>query len=386
MTDTLPTVWPADPHTLVKHAILEEYLKRWFPILTQQARKVGTNREILYVDGFAGPGEYQGGEPGSPIIAMRAAIHHQIQFPLPVTMLFIELDKKRFDHLQTVIKPLLDTAGKSKNIHAVEPRNGDCDVVLNEMLDGFANRRITFGPALAFLDQFGYGEVSMALIARIMSIQQCEVFTYLNYKDMHRWMSDPAKASAMTRAFGGDEWRECIGLEERQARAGLLARYKAALKDKNRGNAKYVVSFLMFDKVGRPLYWLLFCTNSLHGLREMKKAMWKVDESGEFQFSDKDNPAQLKLLAQAFDDEWLADELAKRLTGQTMTVAEAEEFVLVETACCLYKGALVKLEATNRLTPVDPPPKRKKGTFADDQMKIKFVEPKPVKKALTLFD
>jgi three-Cys-motif partner protein len=372
MTDNLPTVWKADPHTLVKHAILREYLNRWFPILTRQARKVSTNREILYVDGFAGPGEYEGGEPGSPVIAMQAAMQHQVKFPVPVTMLFIELDRERFDHLQTVIAPLLEQAASSQNIHAVKPQRGDCDKVLNEVLDDFARRRIAFGPALAFLDQFGYGEVPMALIRRIMSIPQCEVFTYLNYKEMHRWMSDPDKANAMTRAFGGEEWRECIGLADRQARDGLLARYKDALKDKERGNAKYVVSFLMFDKQDRPLYWLLFCTNSLHGLGEMKKAMWQVDESGEFQFSDRDNPDQLKLLSEAFDDEWLGDELASRLVGRTMTVAETEEFVLVETPCYLFKGALAKLESSNRLSPIDPPPKRRKGTFPDEQMKIKF--------------
>jgi len=375
MTDSLPTVWPLEPHTSVKHAILREYLNRWFPILTRQAKKVGTNREILYVDGFAGPGAYEGGEPGSPVIAMQAALQHQVKFPVPVTMLFIELDRDRFDHLQTVIAPLLQQAASSQNIHAVKPQRGDCDKVLNETLDEFDRRRIAFGPALAFLDQFGYGEVPMSLVRRIMSIPQCEVFTYLNYKDMHRWMADPDKASAMNRAFGGDEWRECIRLADREARDGLLTRYKNALKERERGNAKYVVSFLMFDKNARPLYWLVFCTNSLHGLREMKKAMWQVDKSGEFKFSDKDNPDQLKLLAESFDDDWLADELGKRLAGTTMTVAEAEEFVLVETPCYLFKGALEALEVSNKLTAVDAPRKRRKGTFPDENMKIKFAAP-----------
>jgi hypothetical protein len=33
--------------------------------------------ELLYVDGFAGPGVYEGGEMGSPIIALRAALLHR---------------------------------------------------------------------------------------------------------------------------------------------------------------------------------------------------------------------------------------------------------------------------------------------------------------------
>jgi three-Cys-motif partner protein len=68
MIDSLPTVWPAEPHTLVKHKILRRYVQAWFPILTQQAqnlrRQYGNldSREILFIDGFAGPGEYEGGE------------------------------------------------------------------------------------------------------------------------------------------------------------------------------------------------------------------------------------------------------------------------------------------------------------------------------------
>ena len=40
--------------------------------------------EILYIDGFAGPGEYEGGEAGSPIIALDTALisgpHSQRKF------------------------------------------------------------------------------------------------------------------------------------------------------------------------------------------------------------------------------------------------------------------------------------------------------------------
>src|SRR5437016_1710637 len=72
MADTLPTTWPADPHTLAKHAILQRYLQAWFPILTRQASslahqyKSAPRREILFIDGFAGPGEYTNGKEGSP--------------------------------------------------------------------------------------------------------------------------------------------------------------------------------------------------------------------------------------------------------------------------------------------------------------------------------
>jgi len=204
MADTLATTWHADPHTLAKHAILQRYLQAWFPILSRQAlvlaRQYGNapSREILFIDGFAGPGEYTNGKEGSPLIALKAALNHDTSFPDPVRMLFIEEREDRFEHLQKVLAPHLELVRKCSNIRAVDPVPGDCDSVLNALLDECERKRIAFGPALAFLDQFGYGAVSMALISRILKFGQCEVFTYLDYKDMNRWITDPSKAVAFT--------------------------------------------------------------------------------------------------------------------------------------------------------------------------------------------
>lgn len=369
MTDTLGTIWDAEPHTLVKHAILRRYLQAWFPILTSQAKllqkQYGSlrSREILFVDGFAGPGEYTGGEPGSPVIALRAALDHGRSFPMPVQLLFVENNEKRFRHLESVLQPDLERATKSPNIRGASPRLGECDTVLSELLNQCDRTQTTFGPALAFFDQFGYGGVSMDLIRRVLSFPQCEVFTYLNYKDMNRWISDPHKADAFTRAFGGEEWRECIALPEQQRRSSLLDMYKTALRQ--RAQSKYLVSFMMFDKNDVPLYWLLFCTNNLRGLEEMKRSMWAVDKTGEFRFSDRDNPEQLGLLERCFDQGWLAEEMGLRLAGRTMTVLAIKEFVLAETPCHLFKAALKALESTKAAVAVNQPIGRKPGTFPE---------------------
>lgn len=384
MGDTLPTVWPASPHTLAKHAILERYLQAWLPILTRQSaqlqRQFGphkSSREILFIDGFAGPGEYEHGERGSPVIALQTALNHTVRFPIPIRMLFIEQRADRFRNLQRVLSPFLAKARSSPNICGVEPREGDCDTVLREFLDQYERQDIRFGPALAFLDQFGYGAVSMDLISRILRYPQCEVFTYLDYKDMNRWITDSNKKSTFSRAFGGAEWEECIKLPERDRRSRLFALYKQALKD--RGGAEHVTSFVMFDKDERPLYWLLFCTNNLRGLEEMKKAMWKVDNTGGFRFSDRDNPDQLSLLDVAFDQVWLADELASRLAGRTMSVAAIKEFVLTETPCYLFKAAMKSLELgkDKKVVVTQAPTERKPGTYPDEALKhieIRFAE------------
>jgi three-Cys-motif partner protein len=285
-------------------------------------------------------------------------------------MLFIEQRPDRFAHLQAVLTPHLSQVAQSPNVRVDPPRQGDCDAVLHAMLDELEKKQISFGPALAFLDQFGYGAVSMDLIRRVMLYGQCEVFTYLDYKDMNRWITDPKKSAAFARAFGGDEWKQCIDLPEGSRRTRLLEEYKRALKDPHRGKAKYVTSFLMYDRNDTPLYWLLFCTNNLRGLEEMKRAMWSVDKTGSFRFSDKDDPGQLRLLDESYSQEWLAEDLATKLAGRTMTVAQVKEFVLSETPPYLFKPALKSLETSrcNPLIIVQQPNGRKAGTYPDEML------------------
>ena len=66
------TLWPLEPHTEAKHRLLQRYLGAWFPILSRSSGR------IVFFDGFAGPGEFEGGEPGSPILALQTLLDHQI--------------------------------------------------------------------------------------------------------------------------------------------------------------------------------------------------------------------------------------------------------------------------------------------------------------------
>lgn len=79
------TQWTLEPHTRAKHEILKRYLSAWFPILSQ-----GGFPEVLYVDGFAGPGRYSKGEEGSPIIALKAALEHMATLQSRIRFLFVE--------------------------------------------------------------------------------------------------------------------------------------------------------------------------------------------------------------------------------------------------------------------------------------------------------
>ena len=73
--------------------MLEHYLA-WLPTRNKNGR--------IFVDGFAGPGEYDGGEEGSPVVAMRVLAEHSAKEMInaEVVFFFIEEEPRRARHLR----------------------------------------------------------------------------------------------------------------------------------------------------------------------------------------------------------------------------------------------------------------------------------------------
>ncbi|HEX5055610.1 MAG TPA: three-Cys-motif partner protein TcmP [Gammaproteobacteria bacterium] len=365
MSDELPTIWPYEPHTQAKHQILIKYLQAWTPILSRQAGAVSRKTtDIIYIDGFAGPGIYESGEPGSPILAIQAVLNHSQKFPIPICLYFIEDRRDRYDRLLLEIDKYQNQIKSSPNISLPKPLHGDCSENLLKIINERNDKNKPFGPALIFLDQFGYSQVPISLINTIMAMPQCEILTYFNWDHLNRFISDSTKWRGITEAYGSDEWKQAIDKKGIERRNHILSFYKKALYEKAR--VKYVIEFAMCGPDNNLLYWLFFCTNNLRGLEEMKKAMWGVDSTGSFRFSDKDNPDQLSLLSNYTQDS-LASELKKELLGKTMTLEQTKEYVLVNTPCYLYKEALKKLESRGQIQIRNVPETRRKGTFPDEK-------------------
>lgn len=370
MTDNLPTIWNASAHTLAKHQILKTYLGAWMPIMSREVERRGEdNRSLLFVDGFAGPGVYEGGELGSPILALKSVIEHRQDFPIPVRFLFIENDKERFAELEKSLHGIVHETSKCTKIAKIVIKRGSCEDILNDGFDEYEKRSCQIGPALFFLDQFGYSDVPMELVKRIMSKKWCEVFSYLNWDRMQQFTSDESKWKSISSAFGGDEWREVLTIPHSKRTGFMLQEYKKAMKAK--AQVRYIWHFAMCNNNDKLVYWLFFCTNNLRGLEEMKRAMWSVDSTGGFRYSDRDDPLQMNLFEKLTDDA-LAEELTEKLCGKNMTVAEIKEFVLTETASHKFKGALNNLERRDRIVITDAPAKRRTGTYSDETIRITF--------------
>lgn len=326
MSKITSTIWEIEPHTEAKHTILRKYLNAWLPIITRW------NGRVLYIDGFAGPGEYVGGKDGSPVIAIKTVLEHRMTIRAEIIMLFIEADKERCEFLKTK----LATLEIPQNI------NPKCicakfDETLTEILDYLDEQTRRLAPAFVFIDPFGFSGMPFTLIKRIMKNKKCEVLVTFMYEEINRFIGNKDLWDRLTETFGTDEWKQVIPMEDTCQRCDSLhSIYKRQLEEE--AGIKFVRSFEMVNKTNRTDYFLFFGTNNFTGLKKMKEAMWKVDESGSFQFSDATyNPAQPMLFEIKPNYEQLKKIILQCFKGKSITIEELENFVLTQTPFIYYK-------------------------------------------------
>lgn len=366
MSAPTTVLWPIEPHTSAKHEILRRYLEAWFPIMTRY------NEQIIYLDGFAGPGEYTGGEPGSPIIAIQAFLNHTSTSLLRknIHFLFIEQDPARCRHLEQLLA--LRSSQKTVQYQVFE---GNFDETMTDLLNHLERTQAQLVPTFAFIDPFGYSHTPMKTIQRLMSHPKCEVLITFMYEEINRFLTAgyTGKEDQYNALFGTSAWQTIAetvrNTNDRKTRLHDL--YQEQLKVQTQ--AHYVRSFCMKNRNNAPDYYLFFATNNLLAMKKMKEAMARVDPTGAFVFSDFTNPNQMLLFSEPNYGE-LERLLSTRFRGKTASIEEVEEYVIGDTFFWRYKAeALKPMETASKIEIISADPKRRKGTYAEGKTHIRFL-------------
>ncbi len=352
------TRWPAEPHTIAKHGILRKYLGGWLPAISKY------HGRVLFIDGFSGPGEYVGGEEGSPIIALRTLLDHTYRDQMAKTefvFIFIDEQADRIDYLEQFALPRLGEMPKNVRVVCSAER---FDAEMTEILDGLEEAGTKLAPAFAFVDPFGFSDTPMELIGRILGHPRSEVFVTVMLENVNRFLTHPNEkiAKQYDGLFGDAGWRELIGIQSH--RLDALGNYYG---EKLNEHAEFVWSFRMLDEKNIPIYDLFFATNHLDGLRKMKRAMWSIHPEGGRRFSDR-HAGDVSLFADSLDTTPLRAAMLTRFAGRTVSMSELERWVLLETDYHdghIKKRTLAPLEKEGKIECVPPlwNPKRRKGTF-----------------------
>ena len=359
------TLWALDSHTRGKHLVLKNYMGAWLPIMLH------SNVRVLFIDAFAGPGKYAGGEEGSPLIALNALLGRDDLNKMRgrIDFLFIEEDLKRARHLEETVAPVrgrLPTGCTAKVIQ------GTFMETMTSVLD---SQNTQMAPPFVMIDPFGMSETPMSLIERILKNDRAEVCITFMYRDINRFKSNSNLEASLDSLFGCPDWRSGLKIDDRREGKDFFYRlYERRLRE---SGAEFILHFDIYE--GRQLvYALFFATKNDLGCDKMKRAMWDADPFGDFRFTGRaDN--QLSLEMQVVDFGLLQAQLREQFKiGQWIRIESAEGFMRSDKTLFhsgQLKTELRKMESEGTLE-VDPESRRIRGTFTDGT-RFRFLDSSP---------
>ena len=344
------TLWKLDEHTKAKHELLKNYLDAWIPIVGYY------NPRIALIDGYAGPGIYEGGEPGSPVIMLRTYLERPDRNKLRATLrfIFVEKDRDRF----AVLKSEIDKVARPPKVEA-HALNRSFDYVVDELLEILGDKRPM--PVFLFVDSFGY-DYDLEDIGRLVGHPRCEALIFLPTPWICRYLDDPKVEPTITRAIGTDEWKAARAFAHLADREALICTvFEASL----RRSTDYVLAFHV-QTAPNSSYDLFFATNHPMGVDAMKDAMWKVDPTGSYRWRVGNALGQTVLFSGAPDPEEATAVLWQAVGDREFTIEEAVE-AWVRTrfrASHLRQWAIKPLEVAERMAVTRPAGSRKRvGTY-----------------------
>jgi three-Cys-motif partner protein len=334
-------LWDKDPHTEAKHRIYRAYFDAWFPILLQSEY---APKGVTYAEGFSGPGEYKDGSPGSPAIALQAALG-SIAPPnprRPARFLLVDGDAARIAHLRGILENdlgALDVSTLARRGLVVDIEGGACTETLPQMLD---RHRAWGKPMLVILDTWG-SAVNFELLRRIGTSRAAEAIVTIEPSQFVRFAADPNHYG--DRIFGPVVWRDVQGQPSRGKASYIKKQYRRVL---NEAGFRYVLDFELADEKSNLLY-LVYGTNSERGVEKMKDAIWTVDPYHGLGYRDPRDPAQETLAIEAVPQtaalrRLILDRMNALPDGKA-SVDLLRQFVLLET---IYRPAQT-LKAVQRL-------------------------------------
>lgn len=349
------TIWEIEPHTIAKHKILEGYLKAWFPILSRY------NEGINYIDGFAGPGKYVGGENGSPIIALEVAINHQAVNTKNIYFVFIEEDIERAKFLDKEREGI-----NTPDNFVVNVINGKFHQVITAILDDLDKENKLLFPAFIFIDPFGFSGIPANIVGRLLSLPKVEVLINFSVDSINRFITTDEGKKHITELFDVEGIDEIINNHSQDRVRDLRDLYQLKLKTL----ARFVRYFEMRNADSRPIYYLFFASNSSLGHLKMKEAMWRVDKEGDFNFSDATDPNQIIMFERNDFSEEVFNLLKEKFGVGKFDVEILREFVENETPfLAKHLGQALRYGEANSLIEIDEVKKdgtkRRKDTFPD---------------------
>lgn len=268
-----------DEGTLTKLAILQEYIKRWFPVFLKDQRHRWEKVQIY--DFFAGEGSDIAGNKGSPIIFLeeiRVYCKTIKERNLKVDLFFNEFKRDKFNKLNTLVDEFLSKCRKSEICPFSDnsecpfnfiPENKDFKSMFNELYPEM-KRTGQMIPRFMFLDQNGIKFIDRNIFSKLISLGRTDFLFFISSSFAKRFAEVPEflEYLPITRQeFENSTPYHCHRV--------ILNYYKSLIPS---GKEYYLAPFSIRKPDKGNIYGLVFGSNSLRGLEKFLDSAWSLDE------------------------------------------------------------------------------------------------------------
>jgi len=341
--------------TQVKHEILAVYREPYFQIVGK------TNKNLIYIDGFAGPGTYTKADTGevydgSPLLALKLIAGNDT-FAKKVNTLFIEVDNYLYSQLE---KAVADFAKANPNIR--EPRTRHCTFAegVQELLSAVSGN---LAPTFLFVDPCGVSGTSFDTIKRVMACKSSEAFIFFNIDGVRRIAGLDKLSDVLVELLGSKKRAEelfaalqktvVVAKRERM----ILESYRQALREDM--GVKYTIPFRVeSEEKQKTSHYLIHASNHHLGFKIMKEVMWTRGHSetgqGDLQFVQASRTDYIPLFDPRYDTK---KEILNALAAgpQCVNLFYTDWVIRPDDLLCqpAYKRALLELEASGEIEVLD---------------------------------
>lgn len=346
--------------TRIKHEILTKYLKPYFTI-----RSSGEHTNLVYIDGFAGCGEYKsdaGPQPGSPLRAL-ATFEAMKNVGAKITPIFIEVDDDFYPQLEKAVKAY---NAKAKGLREPHLAHGTFETEVDDLLASLKSKGSSLAPSFLFADPCGVDGLSFLTIKRYLNEGQGEALLFFNYDGVTRIAGLGFKpGGALSQLVGGDDRAKALvgrlaGKSPSEKEEIIISFYKDALQAEVKD--LFCTAFRVeYENKRATSHYLIHLSRNAMGFRLMKDIMWPLGETAAGKGGLALEQASIAGSRPLFNPEW--DEVKASILAELKsargpllaryfyeTLSERRDSVLCRSA---YKKALLELEASKKIVVLD---------------------------------
>lgn len=279
---------PIDPHSLVKHQLVRDYLGRYIQVLMSNVRIERLTLSI--VDGFAGGGEYSsangGGpyHPGSPLIALQAVREQEALLNIgrdkprqvDAKYYFVEKLKSNFEYLSQLLGAQLSAQQIGREVALLHGTfQHYVDSIIADIVKRAGGERAIF-----LLDQYAYDQVPAPLLKKIFSqVKGAEVVLTFNVDSLISFLSDKKQCRAKLAEIGLDHYIDWATIDALKAASpevwrSTIQRCLARGLVETSGARHYTIFYITPMGSSAWTYWLVHLSNSFKARDVMTELHW----------------------------------------------------------------------------------------------------------------